>query len=85
MRCHRIDTTCHTLTHKLSANGKWYGINAVEILSAGNHNSLKCRPTNIVGHEVGEIKTLHRQSFTLIEQTEAHIIIGLFLYKGSEG
>jgi hypothetical protein len=28
------------------------------------------------------MKTLHRQSFILIEQTEAHIIIGLFLYRG---
>jgi hypothetical protein len=28
------------------------------------------------------MKTLHRQSFILIEQTEAHILIGLFLYRG---
>ena len=27
------------------------------------------------------MKALHRQSFILIKQTEAHIVIGLFLYR----
>jgi hypothetical protein len=43
--------------------------------------SLAQTPTNAhVEHEAGVMKTLHRQSFILIEQTKAHIIIGLFLY-----
>lgn len=39
--------------------------------------------TNV--HRKSEVRILHRYSCNLIEQAEAHIIVGLFLHRGEKG